>query len=180
MSNKKGMKDVNELLGKLGDIDNQLSKFKEGMKEATDKVSDSFNFRDLSSTISKLEKMSVNVNGTQYNNNTTVPPVEGETCMHGNSWNSNCSDCDTTDTIETQLQTIWDIVEVTPNDKELGKIIREEYFQWKKATPDSDDYPYNTEFGSGKTAQEMEAIDEDNRQTELFDNKPNPNQLELF
>ena len=43
-----------------------------------------------------------------------------------------------------------------------------------------DDYPYNTEFGSGRTAQEMEAIDSENQQTELFDSEENPDQLNLF
>ena len=37
------------------------------------------------------------------------------------------------------------------------------------------DYPFNTEFGSGKTMEEMEQIDDDN-----LDNFKNPNQFDLF
>ena len=38
---------------------------------------------------------------------------------------------------------------------------------------DGSDYPFNTEFGSGKTMEEMEKIDNDNLNN-------NPNQLDLF
>ena len=30
-------------------------------------------------------------------NKKITPPVEGETCMHGNSWHSGCSECDEMD-----------------------------------------------------------------------------------
>ena len=101
------------------------------------------------------------------------------------------------------LKEIWDMVEATPNNMALGKKIRQLYFTTKEATPDPleeaakvikeeedltasdfgvtpDDYPYNTEFGTGKTPEEMEAIDRENQQIELFDSEENPNQLNLF
>ena len=40
---------------------------------------------------------------------------------------------------------------------------------------DGSDYPFNTEFGSGKTLEQMEQIDTDN-----LNNFENPNQLDLF
>ena len=91
-----------------------------------------------------------------------------------------------------ELEGVYSLVEKYPNNMELGKKIRELYYNRKEATPDpieeaaktirEDEYPYNTEFGfeDDRTDEEMEAIDRKN-QMELFDedSKENPNQLEL-
>ena len=51
--------------------------------------------------------------------------------------------------------------------------INEESFD--DTTIQGSDYPYNTEFGDGRTEEEMEKIDKDN-----LDNFKDPNQLDLF
>ena len=45
---------------------------------------------------------------------------KGDTCMHDNSWYSECAECDAFDIIDTML----DIVATTPNDMELGGKVR--------------------------------------------------------
>ena len=62
---------------------------------------------------------------------------EGETCMHNNSWHSNCSDCDELNTIDG----LCTLVEDTRNDKELGKKIRQIYWAYKNSDADSVDEP---------------------------------------
>tara|TARA_Y100000593_G_scaffold29790_1_gene59043 strand:+ start:57 stop:494 length:438 start_codon:yes stop_codon:yes gene_type:complete len=64
------------------------------------------------------------------NINTTPPPIDGETCMHGNSWHSNCSECDDLDDMEIALNEMGNIIDTEPNDKELGKKIRDFYNNW--------------------------------------------------
>ena len=61
---------------------------------------------------------------------TTPPPIDGETCMHGNSWHSNCSECDDLDDMEIALNEMGNIIDTEPNDKELGKKIRDFYNNW--------------------------------------------------
>ena len=61
---------------------------------------------------------------------TTPPPIDGETCMHGNSWNSNCSECDDLDDVEVALNEMGNIIDNEPNDTLLGKKIRDFYNSW--------------------------------------------------
>ena len=48
---------------------------------------------------------------------------EGETCMHGNAWNSECADCQEIGLIDS----VFDLVKAYPNDQELGQKVRELY-----------------------------------------------------
>ena len=83
--------------------------------------------------------------------------------------------------ISDTLKEIWDLVESTPNNMQLGKRVRQLHHKSViEATLDSGEYPYNTEFGTGKTPEEMEAIDRKNQQMELFDSEEESNQLNLF
>ena len=52
---------------------------------------------------------------------------EGETCMHGNAWNSNCSECDEMETTDNVLFDVFELVGEYPNDAELGAKVREFY-----------------------------------------------------
>ena len=46
--------------------------------------------------------------------------IEGETCMHGNSWHSECSECNT----NSLLDDIFKLIDEYPNDADLGKALR--------------------------------------------------------
>ena len=48
---------------------------------------------------------------------------DGETCAHGNSWHSGCSECESM----TELDVVFALVETFPNDAELGFKVREMY-----------------------------------------------------
>ena len=106
-------KSLSEILGTLGDIDKEIGKFNDGIENAKKGISDNINFRDLSKTISKLKDIS---------KSTDTSPIEEY-------------DYDTVE--ETTLDTIWDMVDDTPNNMELGKKIRQFYYEQQEATPDS-------------------------------------------
>ena len=89
---------------------------------------------------------------------------KGDTCMHDNSWYSECTECDAFDIIDTML----DIVATTPNDMELGGKIR----QFANEISEMDN-PYNIEFSGKMSKKEM-----DNMQLNLFED--NKDQLNLF
>ena len=48
---------------------------------------------------------------------------EGETCMHGNAWHSECSDCNEMNL----LDDVFELVKKYPSDADLGKMVRELY-----------------------------------------------------
>ena len=77
---------------------------------------------------------------------TTPPPIDGETCMHGNSWHSNCSDCDDLDDYEVVLNEFEHLIKTTPNDKELGKKIRDFYNKWIELNEDNSDNTNNIDI----------------------------------
>ena len=89
-------------------------------------------FNDLGKSIERL-KGAVSDAKEFTNSNTNTTKDEGETCMHDNSWHSNCSDCEELNTIDD----IFTLVENTPNDMELGKKIRQIYFCYKNDNADS-------------------------------------------
>ena len=64
------------------------------------------------------------------NIDTTPPPIDGETCMHGNSWHANCAQCDGLDDMEIALNEMGNIIDTNPNDKLLGRKIRDFYNNW--------------------------------------------------
>ena len=51
---------------------------------------------------------------------------EGETCIHGNSWNSGCSDCDENFSNMNAIN-VLELVEKYKSDAGLGKAIRKIY-----------------------------------------------------
>ena len=80
---------------------------------------------DLNNLESEIEKLKDSVAMASKHKNTKednpYPDREGDTCMHGNAWNSNCAECDAFDVVDAMM----DIVKTTPNDKELGSKIRQ-------------------------------------------------------
>ena len=60
---------------------------------------------------------------------------EGETCMHGNSWNGECSDCQEIGLVDS----VFDLVKQYPNDQELGEKVRELYNMFHPNTDDTED-----------------------------------------
>ena len=172
MSDKKLEDTLNELKGAVKELENFEHNLKEGLKDV--KFTESAN--DINLMGREIDKLwNASKEGTLYGHDTD---------------DSEDTDEEYDYYISDTLKDIFTIVEDTPNDMELGKKIRQLYFNTTEATPDSmervanemkkDDYPYNTEFGSGKTPEEMEAIDSENQQMELFDSEEESNQLNLF
>tara|TARA_B100000287_G_scaffold298002_1_gene281169 strand:- start:362 stop:874 length:513 start_codon:yes stop_codon:yes gene_type:complete len=163
-------KSLSEILGTLGDIDKEISKFNDGIESAKKGISDNINFRDLSKTISKLKDIS---------KSTDTSPMEEY-------------DYDTVE--ETTLDTIWDMIDDTPNNMELGKKIRQFYYEQQEATPDplekaantmkdKPTYSYESPDGGNTVYKRAHGSDErvlvkDGEQLNIFEE--NPNQLNLF
>lgn len=146
----KNKKDIQEILGALNDIDKRMGEFNDKANTMKSTINNNLNFRDLSKSIEQLNNLS------KQTQNIT-PDIE--------------EDSDTDEPYEyyisDTLKDIWDIVEATPNNMELGKKIRQLYFDNREATPDS------METTANEMKQELA------EQMELFDNK-NTEQLELF
>ena len=120
---KKELDNINETITKLGDDMEAMLDTLDGIEEITD-------ISGLEASINKLK----NATPTKKNNN--VPPVDGETCMHGNSWHSNCMECDEMDDAEIALNEMGNIIDTTPNDKQLGEKIRDFYNKWVETNSD--------------------------------------------
>ena len=119
--------DLDEMANKIDNVENIGANF--------DYIEKSISQLKNNMPVAKEEKM-----------DTTPPPVDGETCMHGNSWHSNCSDCDDLDDVEITLNEIANIIETTPNDKELGKKIRDFYNKFKEYQEELEDSTNNTDI----------------------------------
>ena len=159
MTNKKKIKDLESMLDKLNNIENELNSFKTDAEDIKSSVKDNLNFRDLSKTIEKLNSMS-----------TTTPPVSDLTPDMFGTEPDDDSDEEYDYYISDSLANIWDICESTPNNMELGKKIRELYYNREEATPDTMEETANIIREEESTAV----------QTELFDSQENPDQLNLF
>ena len=72
--------DLDEMANKIDNVENIGANF--------DYIEKSISQHKNNMPVAKEEKM-----------DTTPPPVDGETCMHGNSWHSNWSDCDDLDDV---------------------------------------------------------------------------------
>ena len=60
---------------------------------------------------------------------------EGETCMHGNSWHSECMECNS----ESLIDDIFSLVREYSNDFELGAKMRELYNSYTTTNSDNFD-----------------------------------------
>ena len=64
-----------------------------------------------------------------------IPPVDGETCMHGNSWNGECADCQEIGLVDS----VFDLVKAYPNDQALGQKVRELYNTFNTNSDDTEE-----------------------------------------
>ncbi len=123
----------------------KLTKELEDLSKALEPLSDMESFIDIdefSKSIDKLKDFAPTnkeVEELTEDDFGTIPPVDGETCMHGNSWHSNCSDCDDLDDMEVVLNEIGNLIENEPNDKRLGEKIRDFYNKWLEFNQNNSD-----------------------------------------
>jgi hypothetical protein len=136
---------TDEISGITGDIEEQLKPLMQ--------------LNDLQSHIDKLKNTYETASDTIKNKTNSSSEDEGETCAHGNAWHSGCVECDDLSLIDN----IFDIVDNTPNDMELGGKIRTICNEFRK------DYT-DTESDDGNTTSKM-------RDTDTADNK---NQMDFF
>ena len=84
----------------------------------------------------KVEQYTQNKqNATDGSSDKAENEDEGEVCMHGNSWHSGCVECDDLMLIDN----IFDVVDSTPNNMELGKKIRIMCGEYRKNNKTTDD-----------------------------------------
>ena len=125
MSKKKSTKKIDFKV--LKDLESTLSNITSDLESQIKPI---LNFDKLQSTIDNMNKA--------YNSKVKDSPKdEGETCMHNNSWHSNCSDCEELNSIDD----LFTLVENTPNDMELGEKIRKIYWAYTNDNADSGDEP---------------------------------------
>ena len=95
-------------------IKDELDSVAKGLKELEKEIKPLFDFNNLANQLKTLRSVT-SASLSQMN--------EGDTCMHGNSWHSECSDCNEMNTIDD----VFVLVEEFPNDSELGAAVRELY-----------------------------------------------------
>ena len=137
----KDNKDKKQTLDELKNIENNISKLSgelEGMVNQLNSIPNIEGFNGLEETISELKtaipsmKDITTEEKIKAKKQSIVPPVEGETCMHGNSWHSNCADCGILDDLEVIVLEISNMIENEPNDAKLGKKIRDFHNTWNE------------------------------------------------
>ena len=125
MSKKKTKLDIDG----LKNLESTLTELTSDLEE---KLKPMLNFDKLQDTLNNFTDIVNNRDKTKGK-----AKDEGETCMHDNSWHSNCSDCEELNTIDD----LFTLVENTPNDMELGKKIRQIYWAYTNSDADSGDEP---------------------------------------
>ena len=189
--NSKDQKEIraaaDNLIDALNDMDKGLGNVTDTIKKEAAKATDtnSESFRNLGDMISKLKSMTTDIKPEDIGEDTTIDSsiedTQGDTCMHGSSWNSNCSECDYLDNIEGFMKYLGEVISETPNNMELGKKVRSLYDEWieytndifpqdeEEATPESQEKPSYEEYEANNVVDPSEE-----------DNQKDPNQLELF
>ena len=114
---------------------NKIGKNVETISETIDKLTSTLgplmDFRDLGKKIEELK----NITPTKEQVDSMITKNEGETCMHGNSWNSECSDCNSMDA----LDHIITMSDEYPNDAEFGEKVRSICNKYKDMMNDTED-----------------------------------------
>jgi len=108
----------------IKEIEKELNNLEEGLSTFANELIPNLDFSSMAKDIEKLR----NYTSASIQHNIQH---EGETCMHGNSWHSECTECNEMSTIDD----VFELVEDTPNDAELGAKVRELYHSY---TTDSD------------------------------------------
>ena len=118
----------------LNDIEEGISKLSETLEKLTENIAPILNINDLGKTIDKLKNSIPKVETEEDPDDSDATTNEGETCMHGNSWGSGCSDCDELGLIDH----IFSLVEQYPDDSDLGKQVRDIYKYHQKLTDNTE------------------------------------------
>ena len=107
----------------------------ENISKTVDKLTSSLgplmDFRDLGKKIEELK----NLAPTKENMESMINENEGETCMHGNSWNSECSDCNSMDAFDHIIV----LSDEYPNDAEFGGKVRAICNKYKEMMGDTEE-----------------------------------------
>ena len=145
---KKELKDiekgVNDLTNSLNDMADKFGNFDMPLVNLNDMEKTINSLKDI---IPKKDNTTDDVEDlTEDDFGVETPPVDGETCMHGSSWHSNCSDCDDMDDKEVVLNEIENLIKTEPNDKELGKKIRDFYNKFNDYREDKEETTNNIDI----------------------------------
>ena len=137
MKDTEEFRDLEKMVHKLN---KELTNLADQIKPLTDESMSDMD--KMASSISKLktfvptadnkDNLTKEYKDKTDNINTKIPPVDGETCMHGNSWHSNCADCGVLDDLEVIVLEISNMIENEPNDAELGRKIRDFHNIWNE------------------------------------------------
>ena len=100
----------------------------DSLKKLEEEIKPLFDFNDLTKQLKSLKTVTAESMKHLKDN-------EGETCMHGNSWHSECSDCNDINTIDD----VFLLVEEFPNDAELGAAVRQLYWEHHTDSDDTED-----------------------------------------
>ena len=171
----------------LGDSVVRVSKYGKKISEKEAKQIDS-GIEEINDLVKQIEELSTITTNELKNTTSDIGPKVSEmTQMLSKLDTKNMFTPDTdddSDTIEDEpyeyyisdtLKEIWDIVEATPNNMELGKKVRSLYYEKEEAAPDP--------IERAATTMKEDEMTENLRQMELFDeedSQENPDQLNLF
>ena len=127
MSKSKKTEGIKEIEKALNDINTQIDEWTKHLDPLGETGLD---LNNMEKAINDLKGHVPTKKSNEETIDTTPPPIDGETCMHGNSWHSNCMECDSLDDYEIALNEMENIINTEPNDKELGRKIRDFYHKW--------------------------------------------------
>ena len=143
MGNKN--EDINDIAKKIEDLGKQMDNLGSVFDNFDPMDNKYSNINNMEKAINQLKDI-LPIKPEEDDIDTTAPPVDGETCLHGNSWHSNCSDCDNLDDIEVVVNEIENLIKTEPNDKELGKKVRNFYNNWIEYNEDNSDTTNNIDI----------------------------------
>ena len=163
-------KELKEMIDRLNSWGSTLEKFDTGIKDK---------MKDISKPLGSIQDLSKSIQD--------LKDITNKTHDMSNSMED-------TEDIELTLNTIWDMIDDTPNNMMLGKKIRQFYHELKEATPDSLEkaantmkdkptYSYESPDGGNTVYKREHGTDEsvlvkDGEQLHIFEE--NPDQLNLF
>ena len=119
----------------LNDIEKNISELSKTLEKLTKDIAPILNISDLGKNIDKLKNSIPKVETEEDPDDSDNTTNEGETCMHGNSWNSECSDCGELGLVDH----LFSLVEQYPDDSDLGKQVREIYNYHQKLTDNTEE-----------------------------------------
>ena len=136
-------KDINKIADNIEQLTKKLEELG-SIFDDVDPLEDSFS--DISNMEKSINQLKDILPVKPEETTSDVPPIDGETCMHGNSWHATCSECDELDEVGVILSEIENLIKTEPNDKELGKKIRDFYNSWIEFNEDNSDNTNNIDI----------------------------------